>query len=99
MSPRAIWANEARDFTPWLLANADRLGEALGIELELTEAEHPVGGFALDLVGRDLTNDAVVMVENQLEGTDHTHLGQILTYAAGTGATTIVWVATSFREE
>lgn len=96
---RSIWTNEARDFTPWLLANAERLGEALGIELELTAAEHPVGGFALDLVGRDLTNDAVLIVENQLEGTDHSHLGQILTYAAGTGASTIVWLATAFREE
>lgn len=96
---RSIWTNEARDFTPWLLANAERLGEALGIELELTAAEHPVGGFSLDLVGRDLTNDAVLIVENQLGGTDHSHLGQILTYAAGTGASTIVWLATAFREE
>lgn len=96
---RSIWTNEARHFTPWLLANADGLGEALGIELELTSAEHAVGGYSLDLIGRDLTNDAVLIVENQLEGTDHSHLGQILTYAAGTGASTIVWLATSFREE
>ncbi len=97
--PRTVWANEAHDFTPWLLANSDRLAEALGIDLELHAAEHPVGGFSLDLLGRDLSNDAVVIVENQLEGTDHTHLGQILTYAAGTGAATIIWVATAFREE
>lgn len=97
--PRTVWLNEARDFTPWLLANGERLGEALGIELELTAAEHPVGTFSLDLVGRDLTNDAILIVENQLEGTDHSHLGQILTYTAGTGASTIVWVATAFREE
>jgi Domain of unknown function (DUF4268) len=58
-----------------------------------------VGGFALDLLGRDLTNDCVLIVENQLTGTDHGHLGQILTYAAGTGAATIVWLATAFREE
>jgi hypothetical protein len=94
-----VWANEARDFTPWLLANGERLGQALGIELELHAAEHPVGGYSLDLVGRDLTNDAVLMVENQLESTDHTHLGQVLTYAAGTGASTIVWIATAFRDE
>ncbi|MCO8127266.1 DUF4268 domain-containing protein [Acidimicrobiia bacterium EGI L10123] len=99
VDPRAVWQSEARDFTPWLLANGDRLADALGIDLELSGAEHPVGGFSLDLIGHDLTNDAVLMVENQLEATDHTHLGQLLTYAAGTGAATIVWVATSFREE
>lgn len=96
---RKIWASESQDFTPWLLANADRLSEALGIDLELEQAEHPVGPFKLDLVGRDLTNDAVLMVENQLEITDHNHLGQVLTYAAGTGASTVVWIATTFREE
>jgi Domain of unknown function (DUF4268) len=61
--------------------------------------EHPVGGFSLDLVGRDLTNDTVLIVENQLEGTNHDHLGKLLTYAAGTAASTIVWIATAFREE
>lgn len=99
LDPRSVWANEARDFTPWLLAHADHLAEALGIDLELEAAEHPVGGYSLDLIGRDLTNDAVLMVENQLGDTDHSHLGQVLTYAAGTGAQTIVWIATSFREE
>lgn len=96
---RAVWQHEARDFTPWLLAHADHLAETLGIDLELEQSEHPVGGFSLDLVGRDLTNDAVLIVENQLEGTDHNHLGQILTYAAGTDASTIVWISTAFREE
>lgn len=99
VAAREVWVHEARDFTPWLLANADRLADALGIELELRAAEHPVGGYSLDLIGHDITNDAVLMVENQLEQTDHTHLGQVLTYAAGTGAATIVWIATSFRDE
>jgi hypothetical protein len=99
LDPHIVWAHEAHDFTPWLLANADRLAEALGIDLELEAAEHAVGGYSLDLVGRDITNDAVLIVENQLAGTDHSHLGQVLTYAAGTGAATIVWIATSFREE
>jgi hypothetical protein len=94
-----VWPHEAHDFTPWLLGNADRLSEALCIEIELGAAEHAVGGYSLDLVGRDITNDAVLIVENQLEQTDHSHLGQVLTYAAGTLASTIVWIATSFREE
>jgi hypothetical protein len=99
VDPRTVWLHEAHDFTPWLLANADRLSEALGIDLELEAAEHAVGGYSLDLVGRDITNDAVLIVENQLATTDHSHLGQVLTYAAGTGASTIVWIATAFREE
>jgi hypothetical protein len=99
MDPRDVWRHEAHDFTPWLLENADVLSEALGIDLELSAAEHPVGGFNLDLVGRDLTNNCVLIVENQLSTTDHGHLGQLVTYAAGTDARTIVWISPSFREE
>ena len=99
VEPSSLWNHEAHDFTPWLLANAEGLADALGIDLELEEAEHRVGAFALDLVGRDATNDTILIVENQLASTDHSHLGQILTYAAGTGASTIVWIATAFREE
>lgn len=96
---RDIWPHEARDFTPWLLDNADRLAAALQIDLELRAAEHPVGDFSLDLIGRDLTNQCELIVENQLGVTDHIHLGQLMTYAAGTKAQTIVWIAPSFREE
>lgn len=97
--PREVWPHEAHSFTPWLLKNVDVLSELLGMELALEVAEHPVGGFSLDLLGRDETTGEVVIVENQLETSDHTHLGQILTYAAGTDPTTIVWVAASFRPE
>ena len=99
VDPRLVWQHEAHDFTPWLLENADGLSEALGIDSELEAAEHAVGGYSLDLIGRDITNDAVLIVENQLETTDHSHPGQVLTYAAGTTASTIVWLATAFREE
>lgn len=99
VDPSTLWHHEAHDFTPWLLKNEEGLAEALGIELELEGAEHKVGAFSLDIVGRDATNDTILIVENQLAGTDHSHLGQILTYAAGTGASTIVWIATAFREE
>jgi Domain of unknown function (DUF4268) len=99
LDPRAVWAHEAHDFTPWLLENADALAEALGLDIQLTANEHPVGGFALDLVGRDLTNDCVLIVENQLSTTDHSHLGQLLTDASGTDAHTVVWLAPEFREE
>ncbi len=99
LDPRSVWVNEAHDFTPWLLENADALADALGLDIELTAAEHPVGPFFLDLIGRDLTNDRVLIVENQLTPTDHTHLGQLITYAANLDAGTVVWMAPQFREE
>ena len=99
LDPREVWLHEAHQFTPWLLENAEHLAEVLGIDLELQSAEHAVGGFSLDLIGRDLTNDCVLIVENQLTSTDHSHLGQLMTYAAGTDAGTIVWMATDFRDE
>lgn len=99
VDPREVWQHEAHHFTPWLLNNVDVLSDLLGMNLALEVAEHPVGGFSLDLLGRDETTGEVVIVENQLEVSDHTHLGQILTYAAGTDPTTIVWVAAAFRPE
>ena len=98
---REIWPNEAADFTPWLAKeeNLGLLGEALRLELELQERESSVGTFSLDLLVRDIGNDRPVIIENQLTETDHTHLGQILTYAAGHDAGTIVWIAKKFRDE
>lgn len=96
---RGVWAREDRDFTPWLLANSERLSEALGIDVELHQAEHAVGTFSLDLLGKIPGSDEVLIVENQLQESDHKHLGQLMTYAGGTDAHTVVWIATSFREE
>ncbi len=91
--------HEALNFTPWLAENADRLAEALGIELEFEATEHAVGGYSLDIIGKDQSNGVVLIVENQLGESDHGHLGQLLTYAAVTGASTIVWITTRFRDE
>ena len=99
VDPRSIWSHEALHFTPWLAQNADRLAEALGIELEFEATEHPVGGYSLDIIGKDQTNGVVLIVENQLGDSDHGHLGQLLTYAAGTAASTIIWITTRFRDE
>lgn len=99
VKPRDVWPHEALDFTPWLLANVDVLSDLLGMDLVLEAAEHPVGNFSLDLIGRDESTGERVIVENQLELSDHTHLGQIITYAAGTDPTTIVWITTGFRPE
>ena len=96
---RLVWPGEASSFTPWLLANPDVLGKVLGMDLELTAAEHKVGGFSLDLIGRDASEDQVVIIENQFGPTDHRHLGQLLTYAGGTDPKTVVWIAESFRDE
>lgn len=96
---REVWANEASAFTPWLLENEDVLSELLGIDITLERREESVGRFSLDLIGRNNDDGSIVIVENQLEGTDHTHLGQLLTYAGGLDAHTIIWVASEFRDE
>lgn len=95
---RQVWPHEARDFTTWLLQNADALGDAMGLDLELTEAERRIGEFTLDLIGQD-GHGRTVIVENQLAQSDHGHLGQILTYAGGADPQVIVWVAPKFRED
>ncbi|MDP5184408.1 DUF4268 domain-containing protein [Blastococcus sp. BMG 814] len=94
-----VWPTEPFHFTPWLLANSAELSEVLGMDVELEEREHKVGKYSLDLIGREVTTDRPVIVENQFGSTDHTHLGQLLTYAGGTLPSTVVWVAEDFREE
>jgi hypothetical protein len=98
---RNIWLSEASDFTPWLARkeNLAILGETLGIDLELEAQERPVGPFRADILCKDIGTDRWVLIENQLERTDQSHLGQLLTYASGLEAVTIVWVAARFTEE
>jgi len=80
------------------LQNIGLLGEALGIEIEV-QSEVGVGAFAVDLAGKELSSGRPLIVENQLAPTDHGHLGQLLTYAAGLDAAVVIWIAPSFREE
>lgn len=98
---REVWASESSDFTPWLAQeeNLRLLGEVIGIELELESQEKDVGPFRADILCKDTANDNWVLIENQLERTDHSHLGQLITYAAGLEAVTIVWIAERFTDE
>lgn len=98
---RTIWSSESSDFTPWLALseNLAVLSETLGVELELEAREKSVGRFSADLICKEVGADRRVLIENQLEKTDHSHLGQILTYCAGLHAVTIVWIAATFTEE
>ncbi len=98
---RDIWASEASEFTPWLsrVENLSVLGETLNIDLEFEAQEQAVGPFRADILCKDMGTDTWVLIENQLERTDHTHLGQLLTYASGLQAVTIVWIAARFTEE
>lgn len=98
---REAWPSESGDFTPWLAQeeNIALLGKAIGIELEIEAQEKSVGPFRADILCKDMVNDSWVLIENQLERTDHTHLGQLITYAAGLQAVTIVWVAARFTDE
>ena len=96
---REHFPNEPRDFTPWLEENIDRLSEAL--DLEVTDTEYPVGNLSLDLLAKakDDTSSKTVIIENQLGGADHSHLGQLLAYAAGLDAKIVIWIADEFRDE
>ena len=97
---RKVWEHEAADFTPWLAKNISLLGEALGIEdLEFREQEASVGPYSLDILAHDVRDDLPVVIENQLGITDHTHLGQLLTYASGFDANVMVWIAKKFKDE
>ncbi len=98
---REAWLSEASDFTPWLAReeNLALLGETIGLELELEAQEKEVGPFRADILCKDTLTDNWVLIENQLEKTDHCHLGQLMTYAAGLHAVTIVWIAKRFTDE
>lgn len=98
---RKVWPHEALDFTKWLSspANLNMLGEAVDVELELIETESSVGSFNVDIYAQEAGTGRKVIIENQLEETNHDHLGKVITYAAGKGAQVIVWVVSHARDE
>jgi hypothetical protein len=98
---RNFWKKEDSEFTPWLAKeeNIQLLSETIGIDLEVQNQEESVGPFRADILCLDTTTNHYVLIENQLERTDHTHLGQLMTYAAGLDAVTIIWISRKFTEE
>jgi hypothetical protein len=98
---RDVWKSEPYDFTPWLAEpeNLQFLAESLELPgFELVRTEHPVDAYSADIVCKILDTDHFVLIENQLEKTDHVHVGQILTYAAKFDARVVVWIAQKFTE-
>jgi hypothetical protein len=99
ISPRKMWANEQYDFTPWLVEHIEELGEKIGMELEVVGREVSVGPYSADILAKETSTNNYVVIENQLEKTNHDHLGKSITYASALNAKTIVWIATDFTEE
>lgn len=95
---REVWRHEATDFTRWLEENLEVLGETVGLELTATEREGAAGRFSVDLVAEDASGH-VVVIENQLERSDHDHLGKIVTYTAVLEASTAIWIVSDPRPE
>ncbi len=98
---KTVWRTEDNHFTPWLAKenNIALLGDELKMDLEVIDTEKNVGRFKADILCKDTATDKNVIIENQFGKTDHKHLGQIMTYASGLDAFTVIWIAESFTEE
>lgn len=96
-----LWKHEQYDFSSWLAETEgiELLNDALGLTLTDVRKEVYVGAFRCDLVANDETTGTKVIIENQLEASNHNHLGKIITYASGLDAKVIVWIVTQAREE
>lgn len=98
---RAIWGHEALDFTRWLAEqeNLDALSEELGINITFLKTEAGVGKFNVDILAEEEVSGRKIIIENQLEDTNHDHLGKIITYASGYDAEIIIWIVQDVRSE
>jgi hypothetical protein len=98
---RSVWPHEANDFTKWLAqeANLAELGNNIGIDIDLEERESSVGSFNVDIYAVESGTGRKIIIENQLEDTNHDHLGKLITYASGKGAEVIVWIVKRARDE
>ena len=98
VSLREVWPHEARDFTPWLEENIDVLNNAIDLTLSIVAREQTVGDFSVDLVAEDESGDPVI-IENQLERSNHDHLGKLITYLTQIGAKAAIWIVSDPRPE
>lgn len=98
---RTVWPHEALDFTPWLSKddNIALLADAVGLDITVDEIESSVGDFNVDIFASETGTDRKIIIENQLEDTNHDHLGKLITYASGKSADVIIWVVKHAREE
>lgn len=98
---RDYWKHEAHHFTRWLSEpeNIALLSDEIGIGIEVVQTEASVGRFNVDILGKEENTSHKIIIENQLEITDHSHLGQLITYAAGLEAQYIIWIVREVREE
>jgi len=98
---RDVWKHEATDFTNWLAKpeNLELLSDEIGIDITLIQTEASVGKFNVDILAEDGNANRKIVIENQLETTDHDHLGKIITYASGFDAEIIIWIVKSVRDE
>lgn len=98
---RKVWPHEALDFTPWLAdeENLALLSDAVGLEITVDETESSVGDFNVDIYARETGTDRKIIIENQLEDTNHDHLGKLITYASGKSADVVIWLVKRAREE
>lgn len=99
INPREVWKHEERDFTPWVAENINKISEVIGVPIIVEQTEQKIGNIELDIYGKVEGKDTIVIIENQLNSTDHIHLGQLLTYAGGLDASIIIWIATEIRDE
>ena len=98
---RTVWPNEAIDFTPWLSQedNIALLADVVGLDITIDETESSVGDFSVDIYASEMGTDRKIIIENQLEDTNHDHLGKLITYAAGKSADVSIWLVKHAREE
>ena len=98
---REAWPHEAHDFTNWLAEdkNLGRLSDELGLEITKQITEYSVGAFSVDILAEEAGTEHKIVIENQLEMTNHDHLGKLITYASGLGARHIIWIFKDIRDE
>lgn len=98
---RSVWEHEAKDFTNWLAQeqNLDLLSNEIGINISLIKTEAETGDFSVDILAEEAETGKKIIIENQLERTNHDHLGKIITYASGYEAETVIWIVKEFRNE